>query len=856
MESLIGKTLDSYHILEVVGRGGMGVVLKAMDTSLEKIVALKMIDPILARDGNFVRRFKTEAKALARLENPNIVAVYALREIDSRFFMVMEYVSAKPLSSHLQEYGAFNLFDTISISKQLLSAIRHAHSVGVIHRDIKPSNILLCDNGKIKVTDFGLAKVMQQKNPESTVTQTRAGTLYYMSPEQVKGLKNVDTRSDLYSLGMTIYEMITGRVPFDKTESDFTIQKKIVDGEIPSPLKFNSNIPKKLIKIILKSIDKDPKKRYQNAEEMIYDIEKFEKETFEAKDKEKLKYKIKNKSNSQTNLVFKPVDNLQSKKKDNILKSRVLFYSSVMVIIILAGLYFIFSPHQPYLSIETKPTEANILINNVVVGSSPIEYKLQKKGNIKIKATKKGYTTVDTSLNITLLQAEKLTLKLIPLPKGQISIKTEPSDANVIINNSLAGNSPLENYLITVGKHQLRIEKAGFKSLDTVINVNENLLKNFNFYLAKDPNYKGSGSLSVKTVPVGAAVYINEKWVGKTPYENRGLPAGKYHLAIRQNGYEDYTEHVKIILNKTKIISKQLIANKNLTENPSGRVRIITKPAGASVYLNGGFVGSTPYENNKLPTGSYKILIKKTGYTDVHEKMDIKSNKLNQISMELSQVYKLAVNSEPAGAEVLVDNKPVGTTPYNNSQIENGEHLITVSKPGFKSYSEKIQIAKNATAAKIYPKLEPVTSKVEILVRPYGTIYIDDQLKIQDTNSQFTTELRGGKHTVKIEHPTLGSLIKEIDIVDEKFQKYIFDLRRFLRLTVISNPSNGEIFINGVSSGKYTPSWFQLKQGNFKIQVKKAGFVPLEKNYDVSSDIFESLSNSEDKLEFTLSKVQ
>ncbi|MDP2364009.1 MAG: serine/threonine-protein kinase, partial [Ignavibacteria bacterium] len=187
MDSLIGKTIDNYRIIEVIGRGGMGVVFKALDTSLEKIVALKMIDPFLARDENFVRRFKTEAKALAKLENQNIVAVYALRETESGFFMVMEYVESKPLSQYLQENGPFNITDTISITKQLLNAIGHAHKVGVIHRDIKPSNILICDNGKIKVTDFGLAKVVEQKGPSSTVTQARAGTLYYMSPEQVKG---------------------------------------------------------------------------------------------------------------------------------------------------------------------------------------------------------------------------------------------------------------------------------------------------------------------------------------------------------------------------------------------------------------------------------------------------------------------------------------------------------------------------------------------------------------------------------------------------------------------------------------------------------------------------------------------
>ncbi|HLG31419.1 MAG TPA: serine/threonine-protein kinase, partial [Ignavibacteriaceae bacterium] len=132
MESLIGKTVDSYRILEVIGRGGMGVVFKAIDTNLEKIVALKMIDPFLARDENFVKRFKTEAKALARLENPNIVRVFALRETESGLFMVMEYVEAKPLSNCIQENGPFSISESISITKQLLNAIGHAHKVGVI----------------------------------------------------------------------------------------------------------------------------------------------------------------------------------------------------------------------------------------------------------------------------------------------------------------------------------------------------------------------------------------------------------------------------------------------------------------------------------------------------------------------------------------------------------------------------------------------------------------------------------------------------------------------------------------------------------------------------------------------------
>jgi eukaryotic-like serine/threonine-protein kinase len=378
MESLIGKTIDNYRILEVIGRGGMGVVFKALDDNLEKIVALKMIDPFLARDENFVRRFKTEAKALARLENPNIVGVHALRNTEAGLFMVMEYVESQPLSNYLRDNGPFNIKDAISILKQLLNAIGHAHEVGVIHRDIKPSNILLCDNGKIKVTDFGLAKVVQQKSGASTVTQARAGTLYYMSPEQIKGLKNVDIRSDLYSLGMTVYEMLTGRVPFDKTDSDFTIQRQIVDGEIPSPVKFNSAIPKRMIKIIQKSINKEPEKRYQSANEMLKDILEFEKNILEER-KEKVKDKVRDKT-------F--IKEVKVERKKKTLKP-VIILSSI-TISVLVGVFFLINsnerenPKSALLSIVTTPEKAEILLNNNPIGESPVEnYKIRTEGQAK-----------------------------------------------------------------------------------------------------------------------------------------------------------------------------------------------------------------------------------------------------------------------------------------------------------------------------------------------------------------------------------------------------------------------------------------------------------------------------------------
>lgn len=786
MDSLIGKTVDNYRILEVLGRGGMGVVFKALDTSLEKVVALKMIDPFLARDENFVRRFKTEAKALAKLENQNIVGVYALRETESGFFMVMEYVESKPLSQYLQENGPFNIPDAVSITKQLLNAIGHAHKVGVIHRDIKPSNILLCDNGTIKVTDFGLAKVVEQKGPSSTVTQARAGTLYYMSPEQVKGLKNVDSRSDLYSLGMTIYEMIAGRVPFDKTDSDFTIQKIIVDGEIPSPVKFNSVIPKKLTKIIFKSINKDPEKRYQSADEMLVDIQSFEKDNLVEKGKGKASVKSEHSS--------RETDSKSGFKID--FKKPVVLISSIAILALIAILFFVLMPggetlDETNISVATNPSGAEISINNKSIGTSPIKnYKLESDGKINLRISREGFLTVDTSIIVESGDNANHSFNLKPLQQERINIATNPPGAKLYINNNnLASNSPLENYAINPGKNKIRIVKPGYLIIDTTFTVEKSLSKQFSFILTKDPNFKGFGILKIDSRPSGATVILNGEVAGKTPYENNEQPVADYQLIVRQNGYNDYNESFKIILNKRKTITKQLTLVTTSNDTQFGKLKVSTKPSEASVYLNGDFVGSTPYSSNKVPIGTHRLVIKKKGFGDYSESINVELDKLTPLSVDLI---------------------PVG------SQM----------------------------------------GKVEILVRPYGSIYIDDDLKVQDTNSPFSLELPAGKHKIKLVHPTLGSTpTMSITVTGEATQKLNYDLSRIAKLSLLSNPPYCEIFLNGVSTGKYTPIQLQLKAGSYKIVLKKDGYEPSnEEKYEVPTSIYEASEDREDRKEITLIK--
>ncbi|HQU72490.1 MAG TPA: serine/threonine-protein kinase [Calditrichia bacterium] len=274
MDQLIGKVVDGYQILNVLGRGGMGSVYKAKDQNLDKMVAIKMLEPRLVENPNFLKRFLEEPKLQAKLDSPFIVRVNAFRKTEAGLFMVMEFVDGITLADQLRKNGPYPWRNALPIFVKLLKAFDHAHNVGIIHRDIKPHNVLINDRGDVKVTDFGLAKY--QDTGDLTKTQTVAGTVKYMSPEQVRGLTNVDHRGDIYALGITLYEMLTGSTPFRKRGgADYELLRAIVEDPAPPPTDINPNIPKQLSDIIMKSIAKDREQRYQSAREMLQAIFQF-----------------------------------------------------------------------------------------------------------------------------------------------------------------------------------------------------------------------------------------------------------------------------------------------------------------------------------------------------------------------------------------------------------------------------------------------------------------------------------------------------------------------------------------------------------------------------------------------------
>ena len=260
--------VNRYEIIEKIGSGGMADVYKAKDSALNRLVAIKVLKPDYSSDAGFVRKFRAEAQSAAGLSHPNIVNVFDVGAENNTYFIVMELVQGITLKNYIDMKGKLEIREALNISVQIAQGLSAAHDNRIIHRDIKPQNIIMSRDGKVKVTDFGIAKMADS----TTVTTTAAGTVHYISPEQARGGYS-DEKSDIYSLGITMYEMLTGKVPFEG-ETNVAVALLHIEGEMTPPSQLEPSIPKSFEKIILKCTQKKPENRYPSARALIADLRK------------------------------------------------------------------------------------------------------------------------------------------------------------------------------------------------------------------------------------------------------------------------------------------------------------------------------------------------------------------------------------------------------------------------------------------------------------------------------------------------------------------------------------------------------------------------------------------------------
>lgn len=261
-----GRLLDGrYEIIQRVGGGGMAVVYKAKDILLGRYIAVKVMNPSLSNDEEYIQRFNREAKNAASLSHPNVVGVYDVGQEKNIYYLVMEYIDGPSLKELIEQRGAIPPQEAIEIAIQIGEGLAHAHQMQIVHRDIKPHNIMVAPSRRYKVTDFGIAR----SSEENTITQTGSvmGSVHYFSPEQARG-GEIGYPSDLYSFGVLLYEMVTGTVPFDG-DSAVGIALKHLQEPPPDPRHLNPNLPDALCNLILKAMEKDPRDRFASATEMI-----------------------------------------------------------------------------------------------------------------------------------------------------------------------------------------------------------------------------------------------------------------------------------------------------------------------------------------------------------------------------------------------------------------------------------------------------------------------------------------------------------------------------------------------------------------------------------------------------------
>lgn len=284
----IGQTLSHYEILEKLGEGGMGVVYKARDIRLERLVAIKILPPERVADADRTRRFVQEAKAVSALNHPNIVTIYEIADTNGADFMVMEYVAGKTLDETIRRHG-LRLSEALKFAVQMADALAAAHAAGIVHRDVKPSNVMVSDKGHVKVLDFGLAKLTERAESDEAATRTLQGvaspmteegtvlgTVAYMSPEQAEGRK-LDARSDIFSFGSTLFEMVTGCKAFQGDSRLSTLSAILRDD--PKPPAGSNAIPLDLQKIISRCLRKDPARRFQTMADLKVALEEVKEES-------------------------------------------------------------------------------------------------------------------------------------------------------------------------------------------------------------------------------------------------------------------------------------------------------------------------------------------------------------------------------------------------------------------------------------------------------------------------------------------------------------------------------------------------------------------------------------------------
>jgi serine/threonine-protein kinase len=679
-----------YQIVSELGRGSMGVVYHGFDPVIGRTVAIKtmLTEGLTSQEfREFKSRFQREAQAAGVLSHPNIVNVFDYGEDNGILYLIMEYLEGKSLEKLIEEQGVLPIETIIPMYDQVCGALDHAHQHDIVHRDIKPANIMILDNGLVKVTDFGIAKMMSMGMTQAGQV---LGTPNYMSPEQVKG-RQIDGRSDIFSLGIILYDLVTGEMPFGGQNITTVIYKIINENPIP-PRELDATIHPGLSYVICKALAKSPDERYQTCRELADDLKNFK--------------SLAGLASPSATLIVKvpplPSTDLERAAAPPVEISR--------------------PPAAPTEAVRTTPIEQPSPGQVPAQAMPPpITYREPHTPPMVWILLTLGAVVLLGILGGAVLHLHKVNSRVATPQVGQLLVAANVSGAKISVDgrSDPIWVTPYTISDLSVGSHQVVVSKEGYDNYQQAVTIEGGKPFTVNASLtaqapetppqtpAEEPaaaNVKPSkkesgptgavtrtGQLLVTANVSGAKISVDgssePNWI--TPYSSTiGLAAGTHQVVVSKEGYDDYQQSVTIEGGKPFTVNARLSVG-------SGEVEVVTTPPGSEVLIDGKSIGLSPARASVV-AGSHKFTVRQPGAAPYEKTFKITSGAIQtwkvNLGGEAAATEIVTVNTIPPGATVVADGKPAGGQTPTSFRLTTGPHTLIISLSGHRSVERVIEV--------------------------------------------------------------------------------------------------------------------------------------------------------------------
>jgi eukaryotic-like serine/threonine-protein kinase len=808
-----------YQIIKELGKGSMGLVYQAYDPQFDRPIALKVMRQDRTASEAYVKRFFKEARAIGRLLHRNIVTAFDAGEDRGNIYIAMEFVEGKPLD-HLISEKRFDFQEVLDIGIQVADALDYAHQKGVVHRDIKPSNMIMQPDGLIKITDFGIAHIEDVSATLQTMAGEVLGTPAYMSPEQVLG-KSVDGRSDLFSLGIILYEMATGERPFGIANRNIaTVLSEIVNSEPPAPSVTNPEIDPALSQVIVKCLNKAPDQRFQTGKELAQALRKCLK-------------------GGAAGVEPPPVEPSKGDKPKKRLALVGLSLALILVATSVAGYFYRIEllhllGKAAVLQIDSNPKGAGISVDGVRKGITPLQLKLPL-GEHVVRASLTGHESWQDQIHLGEAGEVPLRIELKPLQQqASLLVETSPAGAEVYLDGISKGKSPLKSDL-PLGKHAVRISLPGYAAWDGEVQAEEareyplRVLLKAAAQLAK---------VSVGSTPPGAEVAVDGAPIGSTPIAME-LPLGKHAIRLSLPGYEPWDDTIQLDAVKEYPLQINLKSAPNLAV-----LKVESVPSGAAVMVDGETKAKTP-AHLMLSLGEHSIRLSLQDHQPWEERIAVTQATEYPIRVDLQRSVKLAslkIRSTPSGAEVFVDDASVGKTPMEQA-LPAGEHSIRLSLANYQVYEERLALE---DARELDVTLKPAAKKFNLDVSstpPGAQVFLNGK---PAGNTPLTTAVAPGTYLVSLQMADHKEWKRQVEIQDEDhtLTADLIPQPKEAILNAVSRPAGATVYVDGRSIGKKTPLKLTLLPGSHKIRLKLRGYQDSEEQVELKASEEVSLNMS------------